>query len=125
MYIILFNVPFIHHQQEPILLDDLMPGPTIVTIEESEDSDIPSPFPSHYRSDIELGLKLQTMTPLTLSKFLTRIANVMFMYKRYPKMADFESVANEIVDRYPFMKSPLSRTVSSPLCCTVCIHKVL
>ena len=120
-------VPFIRHQQEPVLLDNLTPGPTIVTVEGSEDGDIPSPFPfpSHYQSDIELGLKLQKMTPLTLSKFLTRIANVMFMYKRYPKRSDFESVANEIVDRYPFMKSLLSRMVSSPFCCTVCIHKLL
>ena len=76
--------------------------------------DIPYPFlfPSHYRSDIEKGLKLKAMSPLTFTKFLTRIANVMFLYKRYPKKTDYESVADQIVTRYPFMTSPLERTVS-------------
>ena len=36
----------------------------------------------------------------------------MFLYKRYPKKTDFESVAQQIVSRYPFMMSPLERAVS-------------
>ena len=44
---------------------------------------------------------------------MTRIAIVMFLYKRYPKKSDYESVAEQIVTRYPFMKSPLQRTVSN------------
>ena len=59
-----------------------------------------------------MGLKLQVMSALTFAKFLTRIAHVMFLYKRYPKKADFESVAEQIVTRYPFMMSPLERAVS-------------
>ena len=59
-----------------------------------------------------MGLKLQAMSALTFAKFLTRIANVMFLYKRYPKKADFECVAEQIVTRYPFMVSPLERAVS-------------
>ena len=71
----------------------------------------PFPFPSHYRSDIEMGLKVKAMSPVTFKKFLSRIANVMFLYKRYPRRADYESVAEQIVTRYPFMTSPLDRTV--------------
>ena len=59
-----------------------------------------------------MGLKLQVMSALTFAKFLTRISNVMFLYKRYPKKADFECVAKQIVTRYPFMVSPLERAVS-------------
>ena len=86
----------------------------VITIEGQEDVNIPYPFPfpSHYRSDIEMGLKLKVMSPLTFAKFLTRIANVMFLYKRYPKKADFENVAEQIVTHYPFMISPLERAVS-------------
>ena len=72
----------------------------------------PFPFPSHYRSDIEVGLKLKVMSSLAFTKFLTRIANVIFLYKRQPKKADYESVVEQIVTRYPFMTSPLERTVS-------------
>lgn len=92
----------------------------VVIVEGQEDMDIPYPFlfPSHYRSDIEMGLKLKVMSPLTFTKFLTRIANVMFLYKRYPKRADYESVAEQIVTRYPFMRSPLERTVSVDYDCS-------
>ena len=86
----------------------------VITAEGQEDMDIPYPFPfpSHYRSDIEMGLKVKVMSPLTFTKFLTRIANVMFLYKRYPKKADYDSVAEQIVTRYTFMISPLEHTVS-------------
>ena len=59
-----------------------------------------------------MGLKLKVMSPLTFIKILTRVANVMFLCKRYPKTADYESVAEQIVTRYPFMRSPLECTVS-------------
>ena len=77
----------------------------VITVEGQEDVDIPYllPFPAHYRSDVVMGLKLKVMSPLMFSKFLTRVANVMFLYKRYPKKADFESVAEQIVTCYPFM----------------------
>ena len=58
-----------------------------------------------------MGLCLKVMSPLTFTKFLARISNVMFMYKRYPERADYDSVADQIVTKYPFMKSPLERTV--------------
>ena len=86
---------------------------SVVIVEGQEDQDIPYPFPfpCHYRSDIEMGLSLKVMPPLAFTKFLTRIAHVMFMYKRYPKREDYESVADQVVTRYPFMRSPLERTV--------------
>ena len=90
----------------------------VITIKGQEDVDIPYPFPfpSHYRSNIEMGLELKVMSPLAFTKFLTRIANVMFLYKRYPKKADYYSVAEQIVTRYPFMISPLECTVSTVRC---------
>ena len=59
-----------------------------------------------------MGLKVKVMSPLTFTKFLARIANVMFLYKRYPMKADYDSVAEQIITCYSFMISPLERTVS-------------
>ena len=49
-----------------------------------------------------MGLTLKVMSPLMFTKFLTRIANVMFVYKRYPEKADFDSVAEQIVNSLSF-----------------------
>ena len=83
-------------------------------VEGSEDVPIPSPFPfpPHYRSDIELGLKLKKLSPNQQAKFITRIANVMLLYKRYPSKDDFSNVAAEVVKKYSFLKSPIDPTVS-------------
>ena len=78
-----------------------------------EDAEIPHPFPfpTHYRSDIEIGLKQGEMSSLAFTKFMTKIANVMFLYKRYPLKTDYKSVAEQVVAKYPFMISPLQDTV--------------
>ncbi len=67
----------------------------------NEDIEIPNPFPfpTHYRSDIEAGLHLKTMDSVVQAKFLTRIAGVMYMYKRNPDVDDYRSVATQVVNR--------------------------
>lgn len=86
----------------------------VVMVEGSADLDIPDPFPfpPHYPPDIELGLQLKQLQPKQLAKFITRIANVMLLYKRYPTRNDYQSVARQVVSKYPFLKSPLDPTVS-------------
>ena len=95
-------------------IPDTKSASAVIVIKGQEDTDIPDPFPfpNHYRSDIEAGLTLQSMPPLAMAKFLTRIASVMLLYKRCPSDEDYERVASEIVARYPFMLSPIEGTVS-------------
>ena len=85
----------------------------VITAEGQEDMDIPYPFPfpSHYRSDIEMGLKVKVVT-FDFHKVSYQNSKCMFLYKRYPKKADYDSVAEQIVTRYTFMISPLERTAS-------------
>lgn len=81
----------------------------VVTVFGEEENEIPSPFPfpKHYTPDIELGLQLKNLQPKMLAKLCTRFANVMLMYKRYPSKKDYEHVAQQIVQKYPFLASPL------------------
>ena len=83
-------------------------------VEGTEDKDIPSPFPfpPHYTSDIELGLKLKQLQPKQQASLITRIAHVMLLYKRYPSKDDYSNVAEELVAKYSFLKSPLDPTIS-------------
>ena len=78
-----------------------------VTGEEETDLPKPFPFPKHYIPQIELGLQMKSLPPKLLAKLCTRIANVMLMYKRYPNRQDYERVASELVNKYPFISSPL------------------
>ena len=85
-----------------------------MVVEGSAEQDIPSPFPfpPHYTLDIELGLKLKQLQPRQQAKLITRIANVMLLYKRYPTKLDYENVARDLVAKYPFLKSPINPYVS-------------
>ena len=48
---------------------------------------------------------MQTFQPKQLAKLFTRVANVMLMYKRYPTKRDYEQVARQTVEKYPFLAS--------------------
>ena len=89
-------------------------NPIVITVEGSEEHPIPQsfPFPGHYTADIELALKMKQVQPWQLAKLVTRIAHVMFDYKRYPTRKEYERVAQQLVDKYPFLTSPLDRDVS-------------
>ena len=104
---------------------------TSIVVDGEDDMNIPDPFPfpPHYQPDIELGLKLQVLQPNQVAKFITRIANVMFLYKRYPRRSEYERVAQQVVKKYSFLESPVHPYVSLPmrnlkLLC-VCISNLL
>uniref|UniRef100_A0A1X7T6Y0 Uncharacterized protein n=1 Tax=Amphimedon queenslandica TaxID=400682 RepID=A0A1X7T6Y0_AMPQE len=88
---------------------ELNASPAIITVENEEDHKIPSPFPfpKHYTPDIEIGLKMKNLQPKLQAKFFTRIANVMFMYTKHPKTLEYQEVVRQIVQKYPFLVSPL------------------
>jgi hypothetical protein len=47
------------------------------------------------------------MTPATTRQFITAIARAMYAVKKYPTSLEFESVGWLVVERYPFLKSPI------------------
>ena len=84
-------------------------SPAVITVDGEDDQQIPNPFPfpKHYTPDIEIGLQTNNLPPKLQAKLYTRIANVMFMYTKRPKTAEFQEVAKQIVHKYPFLVSPL------------------
>jgi len=80
----------------------------------------PFPFPEHYRSDVEVGLKTGKMSWEAKKSFLSSVASAMFGYKKYPTSEEYTRVALQMITKYPFLKPPSgSSTVSASLC--VCI----
>ena len=90
-------------------LEELSTSPAVITLDGEDDQLIPDPFPfpKHYTPDIEIGLQTKNLPSKLQAKFYTRIANVMFMYTKKPRAAEFEEVARQIVKKYPFLVSPL------------------
>ena len=70
---------------------------------------LPDPFllPKYYRSDVEIALKNGKMTKETTSSFLSAVASAMLVYKRYTTKEDYICVARTILQKYPFMSSPV------------------
>ena len=87
---------------------------TIIIVDGEADKDIPDPFPfpPHYQPDIELSLKLRVLQPNQVARLITRLDNAMFLYKRYPKRCEYERVAQQVIQKYPFLKSPIHPYVS-------------
>ena len=52
------------------------------------------------------------MTTSLTAKFYTRVSGIMSIYKRYPKREDYDRVARAIVQKYPFLRNPISGHVS-------------
>ena len=90
------------------------PPSAVIVLDGGDDADIPDPFPfpPHYNPELELGLKLKSLQPKQFAKFMSRIANVMFLYKRYPTRREYERVGQQVIKEYPFLSSPMDPYVS-------------
>ena len=85
--------------------------PRVITKTEDDAIPLPDPFelPKNYRPDVESALKSGKMTLDTNKAFLSTVAACMFSYKKYPTSDDYNNVARTIVQKYPFMKSPIGK----------------
>ena len=91
------------------------PPSAVIVLDGGDDADIPDPFPfpPHYNPELELGLiKLKSLQPKQFAKFMSRIANVMFLYIRYPTRREYERVGQQVIKEYPFLSSPMDPYVS-------------
>ncbi len=52
----------------------------------------------------------------SLKRLATTIAGIMATYTRYPKKEEYTRVAREVIQKYPFLKCPMSGDVSSKQC---------
>ena len=90
------------------------PSSAVIVLDGGDETDIPDPFPfpPHYNPELELALKLKCLQPKQFAKFVTWIANVMFLYKRYPTRRKYERVGQQVIKKYPFLSSPMDPYVS-------------
>ena len=65
----------------------------------------PFPLPLHYPSPVEAGLLAEN--PGIIPKYLSCVASSMLCHKMYPTRDEYSQVANEIIRKYPWMKSKL------------------
>ena len=94
----------------PVLRDKTNCDQDIVIIDAADDDEIPNPFPfpKHFNPQIEIGIQAKKLSSHQQSKFVTAIANVMYTYKRKPNKDDYDRVARQCVEKYPFIASPIS-----------------
>ncbi len=65
---------------------------------QGEEEAHPFTFPKHYQPDIETGNQLKELTPKQQAKLYSRIANVMFLFKRYPTYPkEYQNVARQVL----------------------------
>ena len=78
---------------------------SVMIVVGEKETAIPCPFSfrKHYIPDIEIGLQMKQLSPKLQAKLYMRIANVMFMYKRYPTKDEYQSVARQVIEKYPFL----------------------
>lgn len=66
----------------------------------------PFPFPQNYTPRVECALRSKVMPPEVMKKFLAAIARAVYSIKCYPTASEYESLGVQIIQRYPFLKSP-------------------
>ena len=66
----------------------------------------PFPFPHNYTPSVECALMAKVVPPEAMKKFLATIARAVYAIKCYPTTGEYEALGDEIIHRYPFMKSP-------------------
>ena len=108
-----------------------VPAVYVVPDDEDEIPD-PFPFPKTYEVNIEAELAIGKvgkcwinqfildfcvgkLSSWSQTKFVTTIAGVMALYRRKPRAADYERVAREIVQKYPFIRDPISGHVCNTI----------
>ena len=71
----------------------------------TETFSLPQSFPPH----VEGALAEKSMNSRALAAFITTIGRAVFAVKRYPSASEYDTVSRLVIERYPFLKSPLGR----------------
>ena len=81
----------------------------------------PFPLPKHFSSEVEVALNSKRLSSCTRRGFIAKVASAMLFYKRYPTSADYINVAQAVIQKYPFLRSP----VGSPSVSIISISIIL
>ena len=67
----------------------------------------PFPFPTNFPPEIMYALELKAMLPTQSRKFYGVIAWAVYAIKCYPTSSEYEQLGQQIIEKYPFLKSPV------------------
>jgi hypothetical protein len=81
------------------------PGPSGNADVIAESFVLPQNFPPH----VESALAEKSLTSRSMSAFITTVARAVFAIKRFPTTREYDTVSRLVVQRYPFLKSPLGQ----------------
>ena len=66
----------------------------------------PFPFPQNFPPVVECALHAKSVPPEVMKRFLSVMARATFAIKCYPTSGEYESIGVQVIQHYPFMKSP-------------------
>lgn len=77
------------------------------SFETQNEEPLPIPFelPKNFSQDVKKDLKENRLIGRARAKFITSICSAIFRYKAYPNKAEYNHVGEEIVKKYPFLRS--------------------
>lgn len=81
-------------------------------IQDKLKDELPMAFvlPENLPADIEAGLQAQNLQRSQLASLVTIVAHAMYGHIRYPTKEERDSVARNVVTKYPFLRSPIDNT---------------
>ena len=80
---------------------------TRIASKRKQEAPLPRPFqlPINFQPNIQTGLDKHNLTGRTRAKFITAVAEAIYRFKSYPTRDEYEHVAQQIVQKWPFMDS--------------------
>ena len=75
------------------------------------DTPLPNTFvlPKNFRPDVRAALESGNVTLETTKSFLSTVASAMATFTFYPSKDDYTDGARTIIEKYPFIKSPIGK----------------
>jgi len=76
-------------------------------LEKKVEEPLPIPFdlPKNYSKDVMEELRQNRLSGIARAKFMASICSAIFKYKSLPTPSEYNHVAEQIVEQYPFLKS--------------------
>lgn len=67
----------------------------------------PFPFPKNYPPAVECALHAKIVPQEILNRFLAVTARAIYAIKCYPRSNEYDAIGVQIIQKYPFLKSPI------------------
>ena len=66
---------------------------------------MPFELPRNYEAEVMEDLKRGLLSTKNMAKFVKAVAGAIFRFKAYPTKAEYDYIGQQIISKYPFLKS--------------------